>query len=248
MNFAKRVISGWLANVRAIEIIGLRARRRHRGEQDRFSYQSRYHDFAIVPGERVLDVGCGGDPFPRATVLVDLHRERTEHRAQELRTDGKPFVVADSRRLPFADNAFDFVYCAHVVEHVDDPAQSCEELMRVGKRGYLETPSLMTDALFSWAQGMHRWYTVVIARRIVFFEYDDRLVQGVRNPYWRTSLGSKRHHPLQQVFYSNQDVFNNSLLWREGFDYTVFYRDGRVKNGGPAAEGPQQYRVMSNVP
>jgi len=37
--------------------------------------------------------------------------------------------------MPFPDKSFDFVYCAHVLEHVDDPIRACREIMRVGKRG-----------------------------------------------------------------------------------------------------------------
>jgi len=78
------------------------------------------------------------------------------------------------------------------MEHTTDPIIACEELMRVGKRGYIETPSLMTDALFSWAKGMHKWFTVIMDNRIVFFEYDDRLAEGVHTSYWRDSIFSKR--------------------------------------------------------
>lgn len=236
MNLVKRILSGWLESARAIEIIGLRARPRYAGERERFSYQSKHYDFCISPGERVLDVGCGAYPFPCATVLVDLSTSTSRHRSEALKTAGKPFVVADLRRLPFTDKSCDFVYCSHVLEHVDDPAASCEELMRVGKRGYLETPSLMTDALFSWAEGMHAWHTAIIADRIVFFEYDERLVQGVRNPYWRNALTSKRRHPLQDLFYGNLELFNNSLLWRERFNYSVFHLDGRMKHSGLAVD------------
>lgn len=145
-------------------------------------------------------------------------------------THGKPFEIADINHLPFEDKSFDFVYCSHVLEHVDDPIQACAELARGGHRGYVETPSLMTDVLFSWAKGMHKWFTVVIGNRLVFFEYDQRLIQGVRNGYWQKSVFSRRHHPLQDVFFKNLDIFNNGLMWKGYFECTVFRQDGSVKN------------------
>ena len=72
--------------------------------------------------------------------------------------------------------------------------------MRVGKRGYLETPSLMTDALFSWAQGMHRWYTVVIARRIVFFNMTTGWYRVFATPTGELRSGRKGIIPCSRFF------------------------------------------------
>lgn len=229
MNIGKSVVK-LFDKIRNIEVIGLRSRPNYIVEHDRFAYQSKYHHFDIGPEEMVLDVGCGAYPFPYATMLVDLYTEKSEHRHEELRTDGKPFQVADIDHLPFEDKSYDFVYCSHVLEHVEDPKRACEELMRVGKRGYVETPSLMTDVMFCWAKGMHKWFTIIIADRIVFYEYNERLVQGVRNPYWGRSISSKKYHPLQDVLMNNQDIFNNSLMWRDCFNYSVFYLDGRMEH------------------
>jgi SAM-dependent methyltransferase len=208
-----------------------RSRPKWHGEDERFSYQSKFHDFKIKPGQKVLDVGCGPYPFPYATMLVDLFTEKTNHRHGELITSGKPFMVADIHCLPFEDKSYDFVYCSHVLEHVDDPVRACAELVRVGKRGYVETPSIMTDVLFCWAKGMHKWFTVVIGNRLVFFEYGPRLVEGVRNSYWAQSVFLRRYHPLQDVFYKNQDIFNNSLMWQDRFECTVFRQDGSIEHG-----------------
>jgi ubiquinone/menaquinone biosynthesis C-methylase UbiE len=139
-------------------------------------------------------------------------------------------MVADINQLPFEDKSYDFVYCSHVLEHVDDPMRACAELVRVGKRGYVETPSLMTDVLFSWAKGMHEWFTVVIGNRLVFFEYGPRLIEGVRDSYWARSVFSRRHHPLQDVLYKNQDIFNNGFIWQDRFEYTVFRQDGSIEH------------------
>lgn len=225
----KKVARGLLNRI-GIELIGFRPRPHWEGEKDRYSYQRRFHSFDIKPEDKVLDVGCGADPFPHATMLIDLFTKPTRHLSAHLKTNGKLFKVADINHLPFENKSYDFVYCSHVLEHVDNPSRACEELMRVGKRGYLETPSLMTDVLFSWAKGMHRWFTVIIADRLIFFEYNDRLVQGVRNPYWKESLFSEKHHPLQDVFFNNLDIFSNSLMWKDHFNYSVFYLDGRMEH------------------
>lgn len=240
MNCLRKIISNYFCALKNIEIIGFRSRPNYDAEHDRFPYQSKYHDFNIGPKDMVLDIGCGAYPFPYATMLVDLYMEKSEHRHEDLRTNGKPFQVEDINYLPFEDKSYDFVYCSHVLEHVDNPKCACEELMRVGKRGYLETPSLMTDVMFSWAKGMHKWVTIIVADRIVFFEYNDRLIQGVRNPYWGRSIFSKKYHPLQDVFFNNQDIFNNSLMWQDRFNYSVFYLDGRMEHSNFSIENHEQ--------
>ena len=105
-----------------------------------------------------------------ATILVDAHVEPTVHRRAHLVTDNKPLVIADIHYLPFKDKSMDFVYCSHILEHVDDPEKSCREVCRVGRRGYIETANFMKDVLFSWAEGMHKWYTVAINDELHFFD------------------------------------------------------------------------------
>jgi len=44
-----------------------------------------------------------------------------------------------------------------VLECVKDSLAVCREIMRVGKRGYIETPTLGKDTLFAWARGLRMW-------------------------------------------------------------------------------------------
>ena len=199
------------------------------GDADRWSYQSQYVDFQIRPGERVLDVGSGGYPFPHATHLVDRYLEPTAHRNANLVTNGRPLVAADLHRLPFADNFFDFVYCSHVLEHVDEPLQTCAEIMRVGRRGFIETPTRGKDMLFAWTNHTHRWHIVNCGQTLCFFEYSPRDSEGIRSSAWRDIIFNSHYHPLQAAFYQNQDIFNVLFTWEDRFTVFVFKRDGAIK-------------------
>lgn len=107
---------------------------------------------------RVLDLGSGHNPHPRADVLVDRSlledAERSGRRA--VLPFDKPFVVADACAMPFKDNAFDFVICSHVAEHIEAVDSFCSELNRVTQKGYLETPSKFAEVLRH--PSYHRWY------------------------------------------------------------------------------------------
>ena len=87
----------------------------------------------------VLEVGAGGNPYPRANVMLDAMESTIERNEQSLVTD-RPLVLGLCEELPFKDKAFDFIIASHVLEHTDYPEKFLNELMRVGKAGYIETP------------------------------------------------------------------------------------------------------------
>jgi SAM-dependent methyltransferase len=195
---------------------------------DRLCYQERSINFDLQPGQRVLDIGSGGYPFPYATVLVDRFPGATEHRFEPLVKGAKPVVVADIASLPFRDQYFDYIYCSHVLEHATDPIFACREIMRVGKRGYIETPTLAKDMLFAWAKGMHKWHVIGIGSTLCFFEYSARQLEGIRSSAWTDVIFSRWRHPLQAAFDDNQDLFNVMFTWNGQFAVIAFHLDGRV--------------------
>lgn len=203
-----------------IEVHGFRSNRN--SETDRFDYQQKFNNFEILPDWVVLDIGSGHYPFPYATVLTDHYLGISHHRTEELVRDERPFLVSDICHLPFADKSVDFIYCSHVLEHMDDPAKACQELMRVGKRGYIETPTLAKDMLFAWARGMHKWHVMAVGDTLIFCEYAERQLDGVRSPYWRETVLGRHRHPLQVLFDENQDVFNVMFNWEDHFECAVF--------------------------
>jgi SAM-dependent methyltransferase len=94
---------------------------------------------SIPASARVLEIGPGNVPFPRADVFVDLARPKHIKPDTFVRCD----VCTDP--LPFPDNFFDFVYCRHVLEDLWNPFRLCEEISRVGHCGHIETPSPIAE-------------------------------------------------------------------------------------------------------
>jgi len=82
----------------------------------------------------VLDVGAGPFPFPKATHLIDTIAGPNVYK-----------VDIDHEPLPFPDKFFDFVHCRHTVEDIQNPLFVFQELARVAKRGYIETPSPLVE-------------------------------------------------------------------------------------------------------
>jgi SAM-dependent methyltransferase len=109
----------------------------------------------IAPKDLVLEVGPGGTAFRRADVYLEIPPDSDEEiaslqrgHAPPLITD-RPIIYYDGRRFPFVDQAFDYVICSHVLEHVEDIEAFLEELFRVARRGYIEYPTIYYDYLYN---------------------------------------------------------------------------------------------------
>jgi hypothetical protein len=100
--------------------------------------------------------------------------------------------------------------------------------MRVGKRGFIETPTAGKDMLFAWAKNLQKWHVVDIARNLCFFEYSDRQLHGIGSSVWRNHIFSKSYNRFQDAFYENQDIFNVMFTWESQFSVFVFRLDGTV--------------------
>ena len=92
----------------------------------------------------VLEVGSGGNPYPRANVLLDAYQESRERHWDALVHD-RPTILSFGENLPFKDKVFDYVIAAHVLEHTPNPEKFLSELQRVGKAGYIETPDAFME-------------------------------------------------------------------------------------------------------
>lgn len=110
----------------------------------------------IDAGWRVLDIGSGHNPHPRADVLLERDVDANEGRGGEtIDTTDPRLVVGDALEMPFRDDEFDYVIASHIAEHVDDPERLCRELTRVGRAGYIETPGWFGDRLLR--EDYHPW-------------------------------------------------------------------------------------------
>lgn len=94
----------------------------------------------------VLEVGSGGNPYPRSNVLIDAYEETRERFWAPLVHD-RPTVLSPGENLPFKDKIFDFVIAAHVLEHTPHPEKFLAELQRVARAGFIETPDAFMERI-----------------------------------------------------------------------------------------------------
>ncbi len=126
-------------------------------------------DLNVGKKERVLEVGGGHNPHPRSNMVVDKFIDSNYHRKSDIKVlKHQQFMEADGENLPFKDNEFDYVICNQVLEHVENPEAFLKEQMRVSKRGYLETPSLIGEYLFP--KKAHKWLILEIDNKLILME------------------------------------------------------------------------------
>jgi len=198
-------------------------------DQSRYMlYQGRHIDFKIGPTDQVLDIGSGHLPFPLATHLADV--TLTEHSVGRAGAPfkyiaGKPVYECSVEATPFADKQFDFVFCSHVLEHVYNPEKACRELMRIGKRGYIETPTRGKDTWLNTAKkSNHRWAVELLNNRLVFTEYTALDLEGLgcdilMNMHMEPQ--TKREKALSALIYLKAPLINTMMLWEESFEFEV---------------------------
>ena len=140
--------------------------------------------------------------------------------------DDRPFYEINIESMPFEDKRFDFVYCSHVLEHVNDPIAACREILRIGKKGYIETPTRVSDMLYNYSY-LHRWHVSTIGNSLVFLEYSDRERKGTDTSYFEQQRRNIYENPVKDYIFRNRDIVCNMFMWENDFNVHVFNKFGK---------------------
>jgi len=121
----------------------------------------------VEPGMKVLDAGCGDGilsvmmakkgAIVTGCDISEPNIERCRAYAKEQGLSNIQFQLADSEKLPFADNSFDLVVSSHVLEHLPDFDLGLRELLRVSKKQAVAAiPTVLNKC--SLVQVGHGWF------------------------------------------------------------------------------------------
>lgn len=174
----------------------------------------------IKPEDRVLDIGGWVQPFNRADYVLDINPYVTRGMLSSCYPGAERFTketwiqrdLCDRRPYPFADKFFDYVICSHTLEDLRDPVFVCSEIIRIGRRGYIEVPSMRNEMTFGVehpryaGRSHHRWLVDIQKNEIVFtFKYHHI------HSNW------KYHFPPRTVWDARDEV--EFLFWEGEFHY-----------------------------
>jgi len=172
---------------------------------------------AIPRDAKVVDVGGGAAPFPRADYVIDaIPYEKLgtgsdgnihEKLGIEPRYSAERWIqtdLCDRRPWPIADKSFDFAICSHLLEDIRDPIWVCSELRRIAKAGYIESPSRVVEQ----SKGVenprhagyfhHRWL-ITRSRKGLEFRHKPHVLHSVKNAIVVHLSPSQRINPEHAI-------------------------------------------------
>lgn len=180
----------------------------------------------------LLDIGGWAHPFNRAQYIMDSGPYATRGYYNRTFAKNNPFPpiggtseyfteqtwiqrdICEKTPFPFADKSVDLVICSHTLEDIRDPLWVCHEMIRVGKRGYIEVPSRIWETCRGHEPGIaglshHRWLIDIDqeGNSIAFLPK----FHGIHN--WRYSL------PESVLSHLDEKASVQWLFWEDSFDY-----------------------------
>ncbi len=187
----------------------------------------------LAPADVVLDIGGWACPFNRANYVLDAQPYETrgfygtfggpssQGGDREYFTPATWIArdICDHTPYPFADKSIDYVMCSHVLEDLRDPLWVCSELLRIGKRGYIEVPSRIAESSRGWEHprlaglSHHRWLIDIQGSHIHFLMKDHRIHSHRRLSLpaaWTAKLPAPEH--VQWMFWDNAFTFDEGQI------------------------------------
>jgi len=123
----------------------------------------------IAPGDFVVEVGGGHDPFWRSDIIFDKYPFDNLHRSEDL-AHRAPVLIADATALPLREHGCDLLFASHLIEHLPEPDRFLAEVQRTARHVYLEFPARYRELLFAWS--MHEWLVEVRGSHLTFYRND----------------------------------------------------------------------------
>ena len=153
---------------------------------------------------KVLDIGCGYTANKFATTIADVLDLQDFYK-------GKHFVKIENKKLPFKDNAFDFVIASHVIEHIEDLTFFLKEIQRISKKGYIELPTRLGDNLVFENQKEHLWW----------FTFDDQNKKLIAEKKKQILEPFMSVATAKQVSDNFRESFVLELYWENNIEYNI---------------------------
>jgi len=199
----------------------------------------------------VLEIGSGGNPYPRANVLLDDSIESYD-RWERIVMD-RPIVFAEAERMPFRDKVFDFVIASYVLEHTDKPEEFLDELQRVGRAGYIETPNAFSEKIAPYS--MH-------TLELNVDEDDKIIIRKKAAPHPDLELTTQRKKAVgdsrtwMRFIRKHYYLFTMRYYWKESIFYEILNPDYefdwnpvslREKFGSESLQGSRMRRLFLSM-
>lgn len=177
----------------------------------------------LNPESLIVEIGPGHIPFELATEFIDWQLSP--------RLKGKKVHAMDinTKPLPYDDKSVDFIYCRHVLEDIYNPAWVCQEMSRVAKAGYIETPSPISECCRGVDGGSPFWRGYIHHRYLVWVDERDKLTFLPKYPVIEyLDFGAEDEYIIELL---NQGAlhWNTYYLWENEINFQYLQHDSEFK-------------------
>lgn len=177
-----------------------------------------------MPNDKVLEIGPGAFPHPRADVYLDKYFDNGEElnlqfgntkRKEKL----KNLIYYGGGSFPFQDKEFDYVICSHVIEHIniEELPLFLSELARVAPKGYLEVPSFFYECICN--AHVHKWLIGNDGKTLRFYAKNQlpkiELLDTFRQIFYNCD------EDMIQLFPRYREVFFIGFEWENSIDFEI---------------------------
>src|SRR5262245_16845587 len=192
-------------------------------------------DYVPLPPNAIgkfLDVGPGRYPHPRADKYLDHDAAVLD--AAEIPAERRILGDLESGLPKIRDKAWDYIWCSHVLEHVNDPQACARTLSRIGKSGTIVVPSAIKEAIFNFEEPEHRWLVLphpTDGEPPVFVRHNaqaiarikNRQIQGLNCALYRN--GTRRQDAddefMREWFFDTEPALDVVFHWVDRLALTV---------------------------
>jgi len=186
----------------------------------------------------IIDIGCSdrNKQFKKATHLLDYNN---------IPLDDKILIKfdLDFDKFKYDDKYFNYIYCRHTLEDIQNPQNAFSEIVRISKQGFIETPSPLveiTNYIDGWATNLRGY---IHHRYIVWTDMKTNTLKFlpkyplIENIKYSNDLLKKNNYLLNNysVYWNNYYVWDennppNILVYRNDINMNIINDYARLLN------------------
>lgn len=166
--------------------------------------------------EEVLEIGPGYDPFKLSKYFVGCNEKIKEYIDLDI----------DINKLPYGDKSLDFIYSRHTLEDIQNPDFAMNEIIRVCKGGFIETPSPLIEITKGVDNNIYsKNYSGYVHHRYIVWS-DIEKCEIYFLPKYNTILDNMMNINVEKRYYDNKYYWNNYFIWNNKTPKIIMYKNG----------------------
>ncbi len=166
----------------------------------------------------IVEIGPGRQPFSLATEFVDWQNSSI------LANQTVHCLDINKDPLPYANKSVDFIYCRHTLEDIYNPLWLCQEMSRIAKSGYIETPAPIAECCRGvdassppWRGYHHHRYLVWNDGNILIFLPKYPIIEYL-------NFGEEEENMIR-ILNGGMLYWNTYFFWNDQIEYKLLQHD-----------------------